>query len=555
MKKTKQILIGYLTVVALLVTTSCEKELYEDAINQNSNKQLAIKKISFTEFRKNRKAFTAFKNATTESALNNSLSRGVYSEEFDAVIDTSNIVLIEKNNTKSITIKIIDEDPIKDENIVLLTTNQNNYTAYKTEYILSQQEILTLNQGQNITNKTPSAVTNLETQNRSISNSCFDFNVYTVLMCRDSNGNAIYTQGNLGDNCVGMSFEVDYFILSINANCLSSNGGFSWNPVNGTGNNNNNNNNNRANDNNGGVSSGNDYGGGGFSGTGGLPNNNNPLNTDSEFLTTPLLSSSTSIGRLLNFLTENQANFFFHGLDGEAQISILNYINENTDENGVVNSQAREFVKELMDELANISIDYYPGKEDLFPFEWWNDDALIEQYLQGPYESWRNISSEEKRLTKSFPTIAYKLYKNKDIAFQKTFQYFGNVPQVLNGKPDAFRHAFFQAINTVSVRKYFTELFANAHESEVPTIWSLEKEMDIYNNEIGMNLIEFTHPNWSNTNQIATEILNMLNNGELIYLKPINYSSPYFWDNPSTSTPNDGNHGIINNTQLTPTNQ
>lgn len=261
-----------------------------------------------------------------------------------------------------------------------------------------------------------------------------------------------------------------------------------------------------------------------------------------------------------NYVNAIKAQHFFSHLTFGLQV----WSNENVETyNQLIQYQidnnwsdeSETFAEELMDELANISIDYYPGKEDLFPFEWWNDDALIEQYLQGPYESWRNISSEEKRLTKSFPTIAYKLYKNKDIAFQKTFQYFGNVPQVLNGKPDAFRHAFFQAINTVSVRKYFTELFANAHESEVPTIWSLEKEMDIYNNEIGMNLIEFTHPNWSNTNQIATEILNMLNNGELIYLKPINYSSPYFWDNPSTSTPNDGNHGIINNTQLTPTNQ
>ncbi len=243
---------------------------------------------------------------------------------------------------------------------------------------------------------------------------------------------------------------------------------------------------------------------------------------------------------LIDFISQNPSS----------NSHIMNYLDEENWSN-----ESIEFTQELIDELENINIDSYPGKEDLLPFEWWNDDALIEQYLQGSYESWRNISSEEKRLTKSFPNIAYKLYKNKDIAFQKTFQYFGNVPQVLNGKPDAFRHAFFQAINTVRVRKYFTELFANAHESEVPTIWSIEKEMDIYNNEIGMNLIEFTHPNWSNINQIATEILNMLNNGKLIYLKPINYSSPYFWDNPSTSTPNDGNHGISSNTQLTPTNQ
>ena len=307
-------------------------------------------------------------------------------------------------------------------------------------------------------------------------------------------------------------------------------------------------------------------GSGGATGGGGDPNNGGPTGyIQSGYIpTNPYEFTPNMFDNPVyddpNYVNAIKAQHFFSNLSYSHQV----WANENVEAyNQLIQYQidnnwsdeSEVFAEELIDELANISIDSYPGKEDLFPFEWWNDDALIEQYLQGPYESWRNISSEEKRLTKSFPTIAYKLYKNKDIAFQKTFQYFGNVPQVLNGKPDAFRHAFFQAINTVSIRKYFTELFANAHESEVPTIWSLEKEMDIYNNEIGMNLIEFTHPNWSNTNQIATEILNMLNNGELIYLKPINYSSPYFWDNPSTSTPNDGNHGISNNTQLTPTNQ
>lgn len=66
-----------------------------------------------------------------------------------------------------------------------------------------------------------------------------------------------------------------------------------------------------------------------------------------------------------------------------------------------------------------------------------------------------------------------------------------------------------------------TQRFADAHESEVPERWQLEKEMDLFNNEEGMDLIEFNHPNETNHNTIANYILSMLNSGQLIYLSPI----------------------------------
>ncbi len=78
--------------------------------------------------------------------------------------------------------------------------------------------------------------------------------------------------------------------------------------------------------------------------------------------------------------------------------------------------------------------------------------------------------------------------------------------------------------------------------------------MDLFNNVVG-------HTVGSNANifvsnlELSNTIFNILSKGGLVYLSPINYNDPDFWDDPSTPEPLDGNHGIISSTQLIPTNQ
>jgi len=289
-------------------------------------------------------------------------------------------------------------------------------------------------------------------------------------------------------------------------------------------------------------------GGGGSTTDTGTPSITTPIGLDGARVTENYIIVE------LNIVDANTIDWIYDGNNSQTVLDIYQFIfNNNTVE-------AKDFAKQAIEELVLINKNSYPGINDGLPFNWWNDDIQIEQILGDPYEDWKRLSQEEKRLTKSFPNVAYRIYKNKTIAFEKTFQLFGNTPQVLNGRPDAFRHAFFQAINTVKERKYFTKLFANAHESETPQRWLLEKQMDLFNNEIGMDLIEFDHPNWTDTNQIANEILNSLNNGKLKYLSPIDYTgadipgSP-FWDNAETTELDDGTHGITSSTNLIPTNQ
>lgn len=185
------------------------------------------------------------------------------------------------------------------------------------------------------------------------------------------------------------------------------------------------------------------------------------------------------------------------------------------------------------------------------------------------------LTAEEIALSAIYPVQAFIIRNNITIAFAMSGS---RIPTGtgLNDKRDAFRHAFFQAINTRDVPgrifpnpisgSAIVTLFANAHESEVPTQLQLEKEMDLFNNNIG---ISYCWNCWvTSNNSIADALMVKLNNGELRYLRPIwgakfkttgelinPNGDPNFWGPNGSNVPSLATHGIIPSTQITPTNQ
>ncbi len=293
--------------------------------------------------------------------------------------------------------------------------------------------------------------------------------------------------------------------------------------------------------------------------------NSNCLQTNSNGdcvnnVTAPLVLIRPSSTQLINLLdldisTDSEViNWINNPVNVNIVDAILNVLEYDEIEEDIL------FIKEAIENLMSFSPSNYPGKEDGLPFYWWNNDDLIENIIQDPYETWKKLSAREKQLAKMYPIEALKINKNKTIAFEKTAQYFGNTPQNLNGKADAFRHAFFQAINTQDINQYKAKMFADAHESEVPNRWIKEKQMDLFNNNIGIDLIVSENLYNTDVNTIASMINNLVTEGELVYLSPIDYSgyntfnSP-FWDNSATIEPNDGTHGITPSTILIPTNE
>lgn len=205
---------------------------------------------------------------------------------------------------------------------------------------------------------------------------------------------------------------------------------------------------------------------------------------------------------------------------------------------------------------------------------WWNNQTWLDDSNHfnldiTPPENglFDKLNAAERVLVGQYPLQAYIISKNVDVAF--TTAVASGLPGDLNGKQDAFRHAFFQAINTRDVpprlwsgfngttlsSSQIVSMFAIAHESEVPLVLQLEKQMDIFNNNVG---IAYCWNCWNTSNStIETAIMNKLNNGELRYINPLDPIASDKYDrngNGIQDCPTCLN-GIIPSSVLTPTNR
>lgn len=192
---------------------------------------------------------------------------------------------------------------------------------------------------------------------------------------------------------------------------------------------------------------------------------------------------------------------------------------------------------------------------NLYPIgsENWINILSIEYSGDSWKKAWKRLTKKEKELAKSWPLAALVMFSNKSIAEESTDLLFPMEVQH-NDKADAFRHAFFNALNVRYINPELVKDFGDAHESETHSDFIREVEMDIFNNAIGRIKGE-QNKNKSNT-ELSTIIYNDMVNGNLKYLKPINYAPPFgtnscFWG--CISDPN-GNHGISSATQLVKTN-
>jgi hypothetical protein len=219
------------------------------------------------------------------------------------------------------------------------------------------------------------------------------------------------------------------------------------------------------------------------------------------------------------------------GITDQAQIDYLENnsilvgeINIFLDNNGSL--EATLFAKEIV--KAKQSNNY----TDLFN---------LTLFTQNPYNVWKSLSQAEKDLIKQNWSEAYHIFKNRKVAEDATRQKFNK--NGVNDKSDAFRHAYYNIINTKVVGIGIAKLFSDAHESETPVKFIKEKEMDLFNNNVGQQSL-LGNSNLSLT-QLADLIYQKILNGNLRYLKPINYNDPNFIYT----------HGITINTLLKPTNQ
>lgn len=91
-----------------------------------------------------------------------------------------------------------------------------------------------------------------------------------------------------------------------------------------------------------------------------------------------------------------------------------------------------------------------------------------------------------------------------------------NFPNIIphNNKADAFRHAFFSVMNTFLLGKDPAKNLGDAHEEKLGND-ILEKQMDLFNNNVGREL--FGGPYYSAA-AFSQKVMSALQAGQLVYI-------------------------------------
>lgn len=378
-----------LPIVAILFI-NCEKEEISnnDLVTHQKQNNYQLKKVRFSQLKKNKKAFDKLVEARIKK--NPSLEyRGVYNSDFGVFIDTTNITLIESEDSHSYTFQIINQNMHEFENLILNYKDNGDYSAYISKYNLTQEQINNLIESGSLTNIPPASISEVNsTMSIPISgegSDCVDIITYSTNMCYNSQGNLIESDGELGNGCVGMSFPVEQMIMVIDADCMSGGGTGGYDGSGGD---------------NGGYDSG-SGGTGGFGGntggtegnTGNPPNDGgnstNPIDIvddgNNPIVTSPVININKTEVKLLNSLTPEQNDWWNDpSTPQETKDAIITYLNQNND-NQTQAEEAIDFVKELIDygiqeNNSQDSIDEIKNILDLL------DDGMVngEQVVVGP---------------------------------------------------------------------------------------------------------------------------------------------------------------------------
>ncbi|MFT6128206.1 MAG: hypothetical protein ACJAVA_002705 [Flavobacteriaceae bacterium] len=158
----------------------------------------------------------------------------------------------------------------------------------------------------------------------------------------------------------------------------------------------------------------------------------------------------------------------------------------------------------------------YPGKDDGLPFEWWTDLDFIMN--SGNF----NIGLQQPNLKEALvfalhPEAVNDHIDNSHKALAKAQELVadGTLTGIGDGKADAFRHAYWNAMGTADFGSGIMKIFADAHE------WGetgLSVTMDFYNNHKG-RLIGTPHWNTNVSDEVLSdEALEAVNDGVLKYI-------------------------------------
>src|SRR5690554_5031335 len=157
------------------------------------------------------------------------------------------------------------------------------------------------------------------------------------------------------------------------------------------------------------------------------------------------------------------------------------------------------------------------------PINFIDPDGRVAINVNGdpPYKKWNKLNRQEKNIILWHPQFykAKTIEKNAGGAFEMTKTTFGH--QGKGDKSDAFRHAYWMALNTQEAGEEFSQKWGDAHEYSTPVNEvSTDLYMDIHNNDVGIEIGK-NNPDAS-PEEIRNIILDRIDNGDLLIINENN---------------------------------
>lgn len=482
---------GVIAFLPLFVGCSPENDAIE---YENSNHHHA-KKISFEEFSNNQNALRSFKKIEDKNEARKS-SRIIYDSINHFYIDTEKIMLSEENGQSYYTFLIHrDYETSKTENLVLRQDESGQFSPLLFEYAFSEQDIENINLGGSVGDvesktviKQPAEI-GLDGIFGNVNKFTSNCQTVTISWCSSkwSHAGGYFSDGTKCDAYQEVSW--DY--------CEGGNGGANTDP---------------------GYTpqpTQNPYTPhqGGQSGWGSTAGNNNP---NQYIFTVPLVENWTvAQNKFIKGLSFQQRAWLMDSANLSSKNAIFGYLITNQ-----FSEESCDFVEEIINfssfnpQPVFSSINF-PGMEDGMPFEWWKDEVYI-----------TNNFTIFEQLPNAFEIILFNLFPDKALlhvnnsltALSKASELYSNgtLPGIEDGKADAFRHAYWNALDTAEFGGVLTKLFTDAHEAFSS---GLPKQMDLHNNLKGREKAEIMNFNFlTSDSDISSSILIEVYIGHLVYI-------------------------------------
>lgn len=481
-------------VSAFKITTITNQE-----VKQNDNLNIELEKIKQQVY----------------SIKSNALNRTVYSTEYDFSIDTENVTYIENFDASyhSYTFPIFRTTPDElIENLLLSLQEDGSYKAFIVTYNLTEQEQESIANNQQIDLTDKASFTEINSDNLTS-----DILSRTV-PCGYSSEWTCWEEACPIDGCWDPQYTITHCnsVLVYNDDCDLEIGGGS-----------------------GSTDGSNSNGGGSTGNTNHDDVNNNDTTTNTNVTSPNIPTISDQIKNCINGLTLiGTTDNTTIDPDILVQLNLTKVewaaINNNLQDSNCSEQAQQEAIEELLDLFIECVDNGNCSSSDcelIVDFEIGCSTLLI---FEQDYKN--RMSANEKQIFETMSRFNQLGYlANAQKATWKSEELFPN--SLYNGKGDAFRHAYWNALNVILLGHNLAESLTTAHEDQPPSYsYSFkETQMDLFNNDVGRNRSSWF---WDGYPSLEESILDAINTGQLRYLNNLA-----------------ANGQATSNSQLIPTNQ